>query len=166
RTTSNTTAINQGFNLSANNNAADNVQLSETINFTNTDGNLVSTVNDNEIVYNLAEAIDLGAAGSLTTGNTTVNNTGVRIDDGTNISSYGANGFTVTDGINSTALNQAGLSFTDVNGAIGPSITATGLNAGGTVITNVGEGVAATDAATKGQVDAAAAAGNAITAAL
>ncbi|MGP5212089.1 hypothetical protein ACTXJ5_15020, partial [Psychrobacter alimentarius] len=106
----------------------------------------------------LAENIDLGVNGSVTTGNTVTNNAGVRIDDGTNItavtatgtnvtdgtntSNYGANGLTATDvDGNSTVVNQTGLSFTnDLGAATGPSITAAGINAGDTVISNLGPG--------------------------
>ncbi|MGR3898709.1 hypothetical protein FW759_04500 [Psychrobacter sp. 1176_08] len=233
RTTTNTGAIadiqtqaNQGFNVSAAGGTADNVQLGQTVDFTNTDGNLVVTNDvDNGINYNLAENIDLGINGSVTTGNTVTNNAGVKVDDGagnattittggtnvvdaagnsadytaigsilddgngntnvssatgntiddgngnvtsitsvgtnvtdgTNTSNYGANGFTATDaaGNNGISINQGGVSFINGAGApTGPSVTAAGFNAGGTVITNVGDGVAATDAANKGQVDA------------
>ncbi|WP_413190970.1 ESPR-type extended signal peptide-containing protein [Psychrobacter sp. AT9] len=217
---------NLGFNVSAAGGADDNVQLGETVDFTNTDGNLVVTNDvDNGINYDLAENIDLGVNGSVTTGDTVVNNAGVAIDDGagnattittggtnvvdtagnsadytaigstlddgagntnvstatgniidddagnvttltgagtsvtdgTNTSNYGAEGFSATDaaGNNGISVNQGGISFIDGAGApTGPSVTAAGFNAGGTVITNVADGVLATDAATKGQVDA------------
>ncbi|WP_040641480.1 beta strand repeat-containing protein, partial [Psychrobacter aquaticus] len=90
RTTTNTSNIanvqaqaNQGFNIRAAGSKADNVQLGETVDFTNTDGNLMVT-NDgaNGINYNLAENIDLGVNGSIRTGNTTVNNAGITILNG------------------------------------------------------------------------------------
>ncbi|MGB3111089.1 MAG: YadA-like family protein, partial [Psychrobacter alimentarius] len=157
RTTTNTSNIdniqaqaNQGFNISADNGTADNVQLGETVNFTNTDGNLVATVSDNGINYDLAENIELGVNGSVRTGNTVTNNAGVRIDDGTgNITGVTATGTNVTDGTNTSNYGANG--FTIVGG---PSITTAGINAGNKVITNLADGVAATDAATKGQVDA------------
>ena len=262
RTTTNTSNIanvqaqaNQGFNISADNGTADNVQLGETVDFTNTDGNLVATVSDNGINYNLAENIDLGVNGSIRTGNTITNNAGVRIDDGngnvstltatgtnvtdgTNTSNYDANGLRATNGFgstgnydaesmtlanagsynqstagsnvisnntgnanintatfsgildysagnfnqstaagntisngtntsnysanglratdvngNSTVVNQAGVSFTNnLGAATGPSITAAGINAGNSTISNVADGVVATDAATFGQL--------------
>jgi len=163
-----------------------------------------------ELSIQLAEAIDLGADGSVTTGNTVTNSDGVAITDGTvggasttitaagtnviddagneadytaagssltdtagnttdmtaagttvedaagNISNYGAEGFTATDDAgNSTVVNQAGVSFINAGGAqTGPSITATGINAGGQTVSNLADGVNANDAATKGQVDA------------
>ena len=140
---------NQGFDISADNGTADNVQLGETINFTNTDGNLVATASANGINYNLAENIDLGANGSLKTGNTVTNNAGVRVADGTNITAVTAAGTNVTDGTNTSNYGANG--FTIVGG---PSVTTAGINAGNKVITNLADGVAATDAATKGQVDA------------
>ncbi|MGP9519959.1 hypothetical protein ACT3QN_13695, partial [Psychrobacter sp. AOP7-C1-14] len=101
---------------------------------------------------------------SVITGNTVTNNTGVRIDDGTNVtavtlagtnvtdgtntSDYGAEGFTATDtaGNNGISVNKGGISFIDGGGAqTGPSVTAAGFNAGGTVITNVASGGDVTD---------------------
>ena len=157
RTTTNTSNIanvqaqaNQGFNISAAGGTADNVQLGETVDFTNTDGNLVVSSNGaNGINYNLAENIDLGANGTLKTGNTTTNNAGVRIDDGTNITAVTAAGTKVTDGTNTSNYGANGLTIVG-----GPSMTTAGINAGNRTITNLADGVAATDAATKGQVDA------------
>ncbi|MEC5210574.1 autotransporter adhesin [Psychrobacter sp. PL15] len=60
---------NKGFNIKGGSSTADNVQLGDTVNFTNTDGNLVATNSDNGINYDLADAI-------------TVNQ--VTIGDGTN----------------------------------------------------------------------------------
>ena len=54
-------AINQGFNISAAGGTADNVKLGETVNFTNTDNNLVvSNTVDNGINYNLADVVNIG----------------------------------------------------------------------------------------------------------
>ncbi|MBF7699372.1 YadA-like family protein, partial [Acinetobacter pollinis] len=49
-----------------------------------------------------------------------------------------------------TTLNSNGLTIVN-----GPSVTSSGIDAGGKAITNVGDGVNATDAATKGQLDTA-----------
>ena len=62
----NGTLTNIGFNLSADNGADDRVKLGQTVNFTNDDGNLVATVRDNEIVYDLADDITVE---SVTIGN-------------------------------------------------------------------------------------------------
>ncbi|MFP3455519.1 YadA-like family protein [Psychrobacter sp. SIMBA_152] len=164
------TEANKGFNIKAGSSTVDNVKLGETFGFTNTDSNLVVTNNatDNTVNYNLAQDIDLGPAGSVTTGNTVTNSAGVSITDGTNVttmtspgtnvtdgtntSDYGSEGFTATDaaGNNGISINQGGISFIDAGGApTGPSITA-----GGQTVSNLADGVNANDAATKGQVDA------------
>ncbi|WP_265089935.1 ESPR-type extended signal peptide-containing protein, partial [Psychrobacter aquaticus] len=125
RTTTNTSDIanvqaqaNQGFNIRAAGSKADNVQLGETVDFTNTDGNLLVT-NDgsNGINYNLAENIDLGVTGSVRTGNTVTNNMGVRIDDGTgNLTAVTATGTNVTNGTDTSSYDATGLTATDANG--------------------------------------------------
>ncbi|TRC49971.1 hypothetical protein [Mannheimia haemolytica] len=49
----------QGFNITADNGTADNVQLGETITYTSSDKNIVTTVSDNKIDFKLsAEAVD------------------------------------------------------------------------------------------------------------
>ena len=48
-----------GFKINADNGNEDNVKLGETVNFTNTDDNLVATVSDNGINYDLAPNITL-----------------------------------------------------------------------------------------------------------
>ena len=127
-----------------------------------------STNTDGSTDYNVKTQDDLTLS-SVKTGNSVLDNAGVTITDGKNItamtsagtkvtdgkntSNYGANGFTATDGTNTTTFNQTGLSFTDGNGATGPSITAGGINANKTVITNVGNAVNAGDAVNKGQLD-------------
>ncbi|MCG3810458.1 YadA-like family protein, partial [Psychrobacter sp. Ps4] len=206
-------------------------KLGETLNITGgakaplTTGNIGVVANGKDgLLVQLAKDIDLGADGSVKTGNTVTNNEGVKVDDGkgnsttittagtnvvddegnsadytatgseladkdgnTNISTakgntitngdnvttitgkgtnvvdnatgnsadYGANGFIATDAAgNTTIFNQGGVSFIDGTGMqTGPSISVGGLNAGGTVITNVGDAVKATDAVNKGQLD-------------
>ena len=190
-----------------------------------TTGNIGVVANGKDgLLVQLAKDIDLGADGSVKTGNTVTNNEGVKVDDGkgnsttittagtnavddegnsadytatgseladkdgnTNISTakgntitngdnvttitgkgtnvvdnatgnsadYGANGFIATDAAgNTTIFNQGGVSFIDGTGMqTGPSISVGGINAGGTVITNVGDAVKATDAVNKGQLD-------------
>lgn len=138
---------------------------------------VTSTANeDGSTNYQVATADDLDVT-SVTAGNSTLNNSGLAINDGTgnttavtatgttvtnaagDSTSYGANGFTASDNAgNSTVVNQTGVSFTNSNGATGPSITAGGINAGGTVITNVASGGdIATNAANIGDIQAAAA---------
>ena len=75
-----------------------------------TEGNIgVTSDGRDTLTVKLAQNIDLGKAGSVTMGNTTVNNTGLTINNG-------------------------------------PSITNTGIDAGGKKITNVAEGKDGTDA--------------------
>ena len=144
-------------------------QLGQTLSITGgatgnlTTGNIgVEADETGGLVVKLAEKIDLGADGSVTTGNTVTDNDGVLIDDttgnvtaltatgtkvtdSTNTSEYGANGFTTTDGTNTTFFNQNGLRFEDANGALGPSITASGIDAGNQQITGVLSGGALND---------------------
>ncbi|MGY0557428.1 YadA-like family protein [Lysobacter sp. A421] len=75
-----------------------------------------------EVEITLNETIDLGPAGSVTTGDTVLSNTGVTVGP-------------------DVALGSTGLVI-----AGGPSVTATGIDAGGLVIGNVAPGVAGTDA--------------------
>lgn len=138
---------------------------------------VTSTANeDGSTNYQVATADDLDVT-SVTAGNSTLNNEGLAIDDGTgntttvttngttvtnaagNSTSYGADGFTASDNAgNSTIVNQTGVSFTNSEGATGPSITAGGIDAGGSVITNVASGGnVATNAANIGDIQAAAA---------
>ena len=88
---------------------------------------------------------------------TTITGKGTNVVDNAtgNSADYGANGFIATDAAgNTTIFNQGGVSFIDGTGMqTGPSISVGGLNAGGTVITNVGDAVNATDAVNKGQLD-------------
>ncbi|MFC3903218.1 surface protein related [Acinetobacter marinus] len=78
-----------------------------------TDGNIGVVANGTDtLAIQLAETIDLGSAGSVTTGNTVLNNAGV----------------TITGGSNPVSL------------------TSSGLDNGGNVISNVGAGQAGTDA--------------------
>ena len=99
----------------------------------------MATVSNNGINYDLADDISVDSI-TADDGNgnvTTLNAMGTNVTDGTNSSDYTANGFSTTYGTNTTTFNQAGLSFTDVNGATGPSITAAGIDAGDTVISNL-----------------------------
>ncbi|WP_127133538.1 YadA-like family protein [Veillonella caviae] len=84
---------------------------------------------ENSLIVQLAKNINLGNDGSVTTGNTVVNNGGV----------------TVKDGNSTITLSQTGLTTTDGNKTV--SVTSGGLNNGGNTITNVASGnVTNTDA--------------------
>ncbi|WP_350559080.1 YadA-like family protein [Psychrobacter sp. CAL346-MNA-CIBAN-0220] len=138
---------------------------------------VTSTTNeDGSTNYQVATTDDINVT-SVKAGNSTLNTSGLAIDDdagntttvttaGTtvtnaagNSTSYGAEGFTASDNAgNSTTVNQTGVSFTNSDGATGPSITAGGIDAGTTVITNVASGgTTTTNAANIGDVLSAAA---------
>jgi autotransporter adhesin len=84
---------------------------------------------DGVVEITLADNLDLGTAGSVTTGDTVINNAGVAI--GSNVT-----------------LGNTGLAIVG-----GPSVTTVGIDAGGTVITNVAPGVADTDAVNVSQLN-------------
>ncbi len=126
---------------------------------------------DGSTNYQVTTADNLDVV-SVKTGNTVTNNDGVTVSDkagnvtkltaagttvtdGINTSNYGATGLTATNGTNSTVVNQAGISFTDNAGKpIGPSLTASGIDAGGQVVTGVADGIKINDAANIGQLTA------------
>jgi len=83
----------------------------------NPDGvsNITTAVKDGALEVSLNKDFDLGSTGSVTTGNTVINNDGVKVGD--------------------TALTTGGLTITN-----GPSVTTTGIDAGSKQITNVASG--------------------------
>ena len=83
----------------------------------NPDGvsNITTTVKDGALEVSLNKDLDLGSTGSITTGNTVVNNDGVKVGD--------------------TALTSGGLTITN-----GPSVTTGGIDGGSKQITNVASG--------------------------
>src|SRR5699024_7904331 len=95
-----------------------------------TDGNIGVVENDNEdgLEIKLAENINLGEDGSVTTGDTVMDNNGVRVGD-------------------NVALGATGLI---IDG--GPSITIEGIDAGGKKITNVAAGTEDDHAVNLGQL--------------
>ena len=110
-----------------------------------TDGN-IGVVSDgtDTLLVKLAQKINLGTAGSVTMGNTVINNDGVTSKDAAG---------------NTTVVNGSGVSFKDNTGAAtGPSITKDGINAGNKTVSNVATAVNGTDAVNKAQLDAAIAA--------
>ncbi|UOO77421.1 YadA-like family protein [Neisseria sp. Dent CA1/247] len=90
---------------------------------------VTGSTEDNSLLIQLAEQVNLGENGSVTTGKTVVNNAGV---------SVGGN----------VALTSDGLKAGEVN------ITYAGIDAGGKRITGVKAGEEATDAVNKAQLDA------------
>ncbi|QTC01526.1 YadA-like family protein [Alcaligenes sp. SORT26] len=102
---------NAGWNVSANGGAAENVKPGASVDFSNTDGNINITRDGTDLVFDLNKDIDLGADGSLTTGNTLVNNDGLTVDDG-------AGNKTATTAAGTTVSNAAGDTTTVGAGAI------------------------------------------------
>jgi len=104
-----------------------------------TTNNVVVTANGTDtLTVKLAENIDLGTNGSVTTGKTKISNAGLTSKDAAG---------------NTTVVNGSGLSFTDSTGtATGPSITKDGINAGNKTISNVATAVNGTDAVNLTQV--------------
>ncbi|VEJ52154.1 YadA-like family protein [Neisseria weaveri] len=96
-----------------------------------TDNNIgvTGSAADNTLLVKLAETVNLGENGSVTTGKTVLNNDGVKVGS-------------------DVALNSDGLKAGNVN------ITASGIDAGGKQITGVKAGEKATDAVNKAQLDA------------
>ncbi len=100
---------NAGWNISANGGAAENVKPGASVDFSNTDGNINISREGTDLALNLNKDIDLGADGSLTTGNTVVNNDGLTVDDGAgNKTSTTAAGTTVSNAAGDTTTVGAG----------------------------------------------------------
>uniref|UniRef100_UPI000479F1EB YadA-like family protein n=1 Tax=Ignatzschineria larvae TaxID=112009 RepID=UPI000479F1EB len=87
----------------------------------------------------LAKDIDLGADGSVKTGNTVVDNSGVTVKD--------------AETGESATLGKDGLTTVGADGKAGPSVKGDGIDAGGKVITDVADGVNGKDAVNKDQLD-------------
>src|SRR5690606_12076058 len=86
----------------------------------------------NDVTFDLAENIDLGADGSLTTGNTVVDTDGVVVTDAAgNTTTVGADGTTVDDGAgNTTTIGAGTVAVTDGAGTttIGGNVVSVGGN--------------------------------------
>ena len=140
-----TNTVNSGLTFKGDTGTQFNRPLGATVNVVGgttgngTTNNVVVTANGTDtLTVKLAENIDLGTNGSVTTGNTKISNAGLTSKDATG---------------NTTVVNGSGLSFTDNTGAaIGPSITKDGINAGGKIISNVATAVNGTDAVNLTQV--------------
>ena len=140
-----TNTVNSGLTFKGDTGTQFNRALGTTVNVVGgttgngTTNNVVVTANGTDtLTVKLAENIDLGTNGSVTTGNTKISNAGLTSKDATG---------------NTTVVNGSGLSFTDNTGAAtGPSITKDGINAGGKIISNVATAVNGTDAVNLTQV--------------
>ncbi|MDS7965486.1 ESPR-type extended signal peptide-containing protein [Acinetobacter sp. V117_2] len=128
------TAANAGWTVSANGDAATakKIKPNGKVNFTGDDNLTVAQSSETDNEGNIKVALNKNLkVDSVTTGNTVIDTTGVKV--GNNVQ------------LGSTGLIIAG----------GPSITTSGINAGNKVITNVAAGVNTTDAVNKGQLDSA-----------
>ncbi|WP_066570016.1 YadA family autotransporter adhesin [Snodgrassella sp. CFCC 13594] len=102
--------LDKGLNFSADSGSAVNKKLGDTVAITG-DGNIKTTTTGNGVQVTLNPNLDLGGNGSVTIGNTTVNNSGVTIQGGPSITTNGvdAGSKTITnvaDGVNdSDAVN-------------------------------------------------------------
>ncbi|WP_017524957.1 YadA family autotransporter adhesin, partial [Pusillimonas noertemannii] len=121
------------------------------VDFSNTDGNIEITRDGTDLEFNLNKDIDLGADGSLTTGNAVVNNDGLTVDDGAgNVTTTTATGTAVTNIAGDTTTMTA--EGATVSNAAGDKtvVAATGTtvsNAAGDMSTTVGAGtISVTDA--------------------
>ncbi|MFC3170651.1 hypothetical protein ACFOGQ_01855 [Acinetobacter vivianii] len=169
------TALDKGWTLQSNGANAGAVKAGDTVDIGTADGeeNLQVAKEGNDIKYSLNRDLKVD---SVTAGNTRLDNSGVEVKDavgnsttmvagGTivkdaqgNSTATTAAGTTIKDAQgNSTILNGTGLAFTDASGApVGPSVSRTGIDAGGEKITNVADGEVAAgskDAVNGGQLN-------------
>ncbi|WP_439295184.1 YadA family autotransporter adhesin, partial [Lonepinella sp. BR2882] len=100
-----------GWNLTDGTNAS-TVKPNATVSLTNTDDNINIINNNGNVTFDLANELDLGTNGSVTIGNTSVNNDGLTVGN----TSVSDNGLTIVGG---------------------PSVTQAGIDAGGKKVTGV-----------------------------
>ena len=88
---------NKGWNLTVNNGTnSSNVEPGETVDLNNADGNIVITKNptNDNVTFNLSKTINVtnvNAAGNVKAGDTTINNDGLTIAGGPNVTKLGIN---------------------------------------------------------------------------
>ncbi|WP_284087617.1 ESPR-type extended signal peptide-containing protein, partial [Acinetobacter nosocomialis] len=128
----------KGLNFSVNGGTADNVKLGETVNFA--DGTNTTAVYDpatNTYKYNVNDNIALTNAGSLTVGNTKVDNSGLTITGGPSVTTVGINAgnqkitnvaagtisATSTDAVNGSQLNTTNQNVTNAQNTANTAVT-------------------------------------------
>ncbi|WP_266095196.1 ESPR-type extended signal peptide-containing protein, partial [Acinetobacter sp. TUM15051] len=128
----------KGLNFSVNGGTADNVKLGETVNFA--DGTNTTAVYDpatNTYKYNVNDNIALTNAGSLTVGNTKVDNSGLTITGGPSVTTAGINAgnqkvtnvaagtisATSTDAVNGSQLNTTNQNVTTAQNTANTAVT-------------------------------------------
>ncbi|WP_336170394.1 YadA-like family protein, partial [Acinetobacter sp. 161(2023)] len=135
----------KGLNFSVNGGTADNAKLGETVNFA--DGTNTTAVYDpttNTYKYNVNDNIALTNAGSLTVGNTKVDNSGLTITGGPSVTTAGidagnqkitnvAAGTNPTDAVNVSQLGAVTTAANTKTDALG---TSTASNLGGGAVYN------------------------------
>ncbi|MDO5667480.1 MAG: YadA-like family protein [Alcaligenaceae bacterium] len=124
----------KGWNLSANGGVATYVAPEATVDFSNTDGNIVVTQTGTNMAFDLSDNVQIGE--SITIGGDTTNQTVINQGNiTTNTMNVGGNTMVVNEG--SVTIQEG-----------------TTVNMGGNRITNVAPGVSNSDAATVGQLGA------------
>ncbi|EPF6071222.1 hypothetical protein MQ669_003886, partial [Acinetobacter nosocomialis] len=128
----------KGLNFSVNGGTADNVMLGETVNFAN--GTNTTAVYDpvtNTYKYNVNDSIALTNAGSLTVGNSKVDNSGLSIAGGPSVTTVGINAgnqkvtnvaagtisSTSTDAVNGSQLNTTNQNVTNAQNTANTAVT-------------------------------------------
>ncbi|MEQ1110104.1 ESPR-type extended signal peptide-containing protein, partial [Acinetobacter seifertii] len=143
----------KGLNFSVNGGTADNVKLGETVNFAN--GTNTTAVYDpatNTYKYNVNDNISLTNAGSLTVGNSKVDNSGLTITGGPSVTTAGINAAnqkitnvaagtisaSSTDAVNGSQLNTTNQNVTTAQNTANTAVTnaAAAQNTANTAVTN------------------------------
>ncbi|MCH2010497.1 hypothetical protein MKX20_18335, partial [Acinetobacter nosocomialis] len=152
----------KGLNFSVNGGTADNVKLGETVNFA--DGTNTTAVYDpatNTYKYNVNDNIALTNAGSLTVGNSKVDNSGLTITGGPSVTTAGINAgnqkitnvavgtisATSTDAVNGSQLNTTNQNVTTAQNTANTAVTnaAAAQNTANTAVTNAAAAQATAD---------------------
>ncbi|MBP0581414.1 hypothetical protein J8I29_18945 [Labrys sp. LIt4] len=139
---------NKGWNLTANGADSSNVAPGDTVDLNNTDGNLAITKTGNAVTFNLSKDI---AVDSVTTGNSTLDTTGLTIAGGPSVTTAGidaggkaitnvATGTNATDAVNLSQLNTVSTSVTTIGNNVNNlgNSTASTIGGGSTYDPNTG----------------------------
>ncbi|CAM4362971.1 Trimeric autotransporter adhesin YadA-like C-terminal membrane anchor domain-containing protein [Acinetobacter pragensis] len=155
---------NKGWNLSTNGGAATNVKPTDTVNFGNTDRNVSISNDGSNVTVNLNKDQNLGKDGSMTIGDTKIDNNGLTIDGGPSVTNNGIDAgnkqiTNVADGQIAAGSQDAinGGQIHDMMGAGAYDANGNLNNIGGTGETNINDAIAAVNknaAAAKSTVEA------------
>lgn len=132
-----TDKVNKGFGLKAQDSNVVNKQLGEIVDVIGGNSNI--TVVDNKVQINLNNNLDLGESGSVKAGNTTVNNDGLKINNGPSVTNAGIDASSkkitnVTAGTeNNDAVNVEQLKEVNATANAGWKLTTNGAD--GSVVT-------------------------------